>query len=97
MNGNFNGSGRLRYKYVVFNVDNDIEEEALKTYITTNESNVIELSRLSNPEWNRQSYRIVIYYSEKEKIMSGEFWPQDIGVRPFMRRRGETKSNNQKQ
>ena len=44
---------RRRYEYVVFNVDNDIEEEALKTYITTNESSVIELSRLSKPEWNR--------------------------------------------
>ena len=59
--------------------------------------NVIELSRLSKPEWNRQSYRVVTYYSEKENIMSDEFWPQDIVVRPFMRRRGETKSNNQKQ
>ena len=58
---------------------------------------MIELSRLSKPEWNRQSYRVLTYYSEKEKIMSGDFWPQDIGVRPFMRRRGETKSNNQKQ
>ena len=56
-----------RYEYVVFNVDSDIEEEALKTYITTNESNVIELSRLSKPEWNRQSYRVLTYYSEKEK------------------------------
>ena len=57
---------RLVYEYVVFNVDNDIEEVALKTYITTNESNVIELSRLSKPKWNRQSYRVVTYYSEKE-------------------------------
>ena len=61
----------------MFNVDNDIEEEPLKTYITTNETNVIELSRLSKPEWNRHSYRVVTYYSEKENIMSDEFWPQD--------------------
>ena len=32
--------------------------------------------------------------NEKEKIISGDFRPQDIGVRPFMRCRGETKSNN---
>ena len=62
---------RRRYEYVVFYVDNDIEEEALKTYITTNESSVIELSRLS--------YRVLTYYSEKGKIMSGDFWPQDWG------------------
>ena len=51
---------RRWYEYVVFNVDNDIEEEALKTNITTNESNVIELNTLSNPEWNRKSYRVIL-------------------------------------
>ena len=64
------------------NIDNDIEEVALTAYITTNESSVIELGRLSKHEWNRQSYRVLTHYCENEKNRSGEFWPQDIGEYP---------------
>ena len=43
------------WEYVVFNDDNDIEEEALEACLTSNESSVLELNRLSKSEWKRQS------------------------------------------
>ena len=78
-----------RYEYVVFNIHNDIEQEALQKYIVDNGSSVLEINKLSKPDWSRQSFRVLTYLSEKDTIMNADYWPELVGVRPFMRRRME--------
>ncbi len=76
-----------RFEYVVFNIDNEIMQDTLKDYIVNNGTTVLEINRLSKPEWNRQSYRVLTYLSDKDKVMSCDYWPELVGVRLFTRLR----------
>ena len=83
-----------RYQFIVFNVDKSIEVNALKDYINTNVTTVLDMSRLSKEEWNRQSYRVLVLENDREKVMDNENWPENIGIRPYVQRKIESSGSS---
>ena len=79
-----------RYQFVVFNVDKSVELNALKDYINTNVTTVLDMSRLSKEEWNRQSYRVLVLENDRERVMDNENCPENIGIRPYIQRKIES-------
>ena len=55
---------------------------------------VLDMSRLSKEEWNRQSYRVLVLENDREKVMDNENWPEDIGIRPYVQRKIESSGSS---
>lgn len=73
----------------MFNLDNDMTMQKVKSYITTGKtvSTVLDIEQLSQPDWRAQSFRVVTWLSEKETVRAESFWPHLVGTRPYIRRR----------
>lgn len=78
-----------RYEIVVFNVSKDFNSEQVKTYITDNNIDVLEIKRLSDEDRRVYSYQVVVLYKDSKTVLDGNFWPEDIGCRPYFRKRND--------
>ena len=72
-----------RYTVVVFNVSSK-EEDKVKNYMVSNDVHVVDIKRLSTDDRYVHSFKVVIYRKQAEKVMEDDFWPEDVGCRPFV-------------
>lgn len=79
-----------RHEFVVSNTPKGCAPETVKEYITDNGVTVIDIRRLSNEEWDTQSFHVSVSYGDKVKVENLDFWPEDIGYRLFFKKRRTT-------
>ena len=65
--------------------------DIVKQCIASNNVDVMDIVRLSKDDWSNQSFRVCVSYGHIEKVKVSDFWPENIGYRPFYRNRN---SNN---
>lgn len=75
------------YELVVHNLDTGVTDDNVKDYVIKGKCTVLEIERLSQPDWDTQSFRVKCLMKEKDIIMQRKFWPVDVGFRPYFRRR----------
>ena len=46
---------------------------------------VMDIVCLSKDDWSNQSFRVCVSYDHIEKMKVSDFWPENIGCRPFYR------------
>ena len=80
-----------RHEFVVFNIPRGTEVDIVKQYIASNNVDVMDIVRLSKDDWSNQYFRVCVSYDHIEKVKVSDFWPENIGYRPFYRNRN---SNN---
>jgi hypothetical protein len=68
----------------VFNVNNEVTEEAIKTHMKDDKDlDIIECVRVSHEEARTKSFRVKVKAGDYDKAMSGETWPYRVRVRPY--------------
>ena len=82
-----------RHEFVVFNIPRRTEVDIVKQYIASNNVDVMDIVRLFKDDWSNQYFRVCGSYDHIEKVKVSDFWPENIGYRPFYRNRN---SNNNK-
>ena len=61
------------------------EEDKVKNYMVSNAVHVVDIKRLSTDDRYVHSFRVVIYRrTQAEMVMENNFWPEDVGYRPFV-------------
>ena len=55
---------------------------------------VEDVKKLSGDTSTVQSFKVDVAYKDKDIVLNSDFWPQDIGCRPYFRRRGVIASGN---
>ena len=60
------------------------EEDRVKNYMVSNDIHVVDIKRLSTDDRYVHSFKVVIYRKQAEKVMEDDFWPEDVGCRPFV-------------
>ena len=83
-----------RHEFVVFNVPRGTEVDIVKQYIASNNVDVMDIVRLSKDDWSNQSFRVCVSYDHIEKVKVSDFWPENIGYRPFYRNRNSNKNKD---
>ena len=82
-----------RHEFVVSNIPRGTEVDIVKQYIASNNVDVMDIVLLSKDDWSNQSFRVCVSYYHIEKVKVSDFWPENIGYRPFYSNRN---SNNNK-
>ena len=82
-----------RHEFVVFNAPNGCTLEKVKSYSMDNDVDALDIKRLSNEEWNSQSFYFSILFKEEPKVCEPDFWPQNIGYRRFYKQSRSTKQD----
>ena len=82
-----------RHDFVVFNVPQDCSVDTIKSYISDNGVQVLDISRLSKEEWNNQSFCVTVLHVKEPTVSDPEFWPEDIGYRRFFKKRINQQNN----
>jgi len=77
-----------RYEIVVFNVTSESGAEDVKSYMSDCDVKVEDVKKLSGDTSTVQSFKVDVAYKDKDIVLNSDFWPQDIGCRPYFRRRG---------
>ena len=77
-----------RHAFVVFNVPHDCSVDTIKSYISDNGVQVLDIRRLSKEEGNNQSFCITVIHVKEPTVSDPEFWPKIyIGYRRFFKKR----------
>lgn len=74
------------YECVVFNVTTSNKED-IKTWVSDNGVNVLDVSRLSGDTTTRHLFHVKVPHSDKDKVASADFWPTSVGCRPYFKRK----------
>ena len=82
-----------RHDFVVFNVLQDCSVDTIKSYISDNSVEVLDIRRLSKEEWNNQSFCVTVLHVQEPTVSDTEFWPEDIEYRHFFEKRINQQSN----
>lgn len=83
-----------RHDFVVFNAPRGCDVDTVKTYITENGVNVLNIKRLSDEEWTSQSFHLTISHDDEPKVCEPEFWPNNIGYRRFYKQNRTSQRNH---
>lgn len=75
---------RLKASTVDSNVTDFLKDEGV---------NVISIEKVSNTNAKMNSYKIVIQYSDYNKVMKQEFWPNGIACRRFFNKRNDVRES----
>ena len=78
---------------LVFNVAQDCSVDTIKSYISDNGVQVLDIRRLSKEEWNHQSFCVTVHHAKETNVSYPEFWPEDIGYRRFFKKRINQQNN----
>ena len=62
--------------------------------LVPNDVHVVDIKRLSADDRYVHSFKVVIYRKQAEKVMEEDFWPEDVGCRPFVFQRKTINHNN---
>ena len=85
-----------RHDFVVFNVPPDCSVDTIKSHITNNGVQVLDIRRLSKYEWNNQSFCVTVLHVKEPTVSDPEFWPEDIGYICFFKKRINQQNNERK-
>ena len=77
--------GAPRYSHLfVFRVEKNTEDKVVKEYIKGKGVAFHEVKCISNAESVYKSYKVTILLKDKDRVLSADFWPDDIGCREFI-------------
>ena len=76
-----------RHECVVFNATPGCTTDTVKSYIVDNGVDVLNIKRLSQEEWDTQSFYISVRYDDLSKVSDAEFWPEHIGYRRYYKKK----------
>ncbi len=79
-------SGPRRFDLFVFRVDNSIEDDNLKSFLTSENIVVHDLERVSRDDAWTKSFRVTVVGADLSVILNPDFWPNGIGCRRFRRK-----------
>ena len=65
----------------------------MKSYIVDNGVVVLDIKRLSQEEWDTQSFYISVRYDDLSEVSDAEFWPEHIGYRRYYKKRRTVDDN----
>ena len=77
-----------RYDFVVFNVTSDHDIESVKSYITSNDVEVLNIKMLPTKKERTDClmFKVDVHFEDKHKVLNSEFWPENVGCREFYKR-----------
>ena len=77
-----------RYELVVFNVTRDHDVDSVKSYITSDGVDVLNIKTLpTNSEFNDcLMFKVDVHYKDRETVLDSDFWPENVGCREFYKR-----------
>ena len=78
-----------RHDFVLFDIDKETSKEDVKKYISENGVDVLSIYSLSKEHWNNQKFRVVVLQKYEERVADPEFWPEQIGYRPFLKKQNQ--------
>ena len=82
-----------RHDFMVFNVPQDCSVDTIKSYISDNGVQVLDIRKFSKEEWNNQSFCVTVIHVKEPIVADPEFWPEDIGYRRFFKKRINQQNN----
>ena len=88
-------AGKKTRELFVFNLDPEMTQDDLSSYLNNAGIDLIEIERRSIDDAMNKSFRITINNCDIDTVMKPEMWPCGVGVRPFYRKRAsrDRKSN----
>ena len=74
-----------RYELVVFNVTRDHDADSVKSYITSDLVDVLNIKPLptNNDLSNSLMFKVDVHYKDKETVLDSGFWPENVSCREF--------------
>ena len=82
-----------RHECVVFNAPQGCTTDTVKSYIVDNGVDVLDIKRLSQEEWDTQTFYISVRYDDLSKVSDADFWPEHIGYRRYYKKRRTINDN----
>ena len=68
----------------VFNVNKEVTEEAIKTFMTDSKGlELLECEKVSHVEARTSSFRVQVRAQDYDKAMEADTWPYRVRVRPY--------------
>ena len=89
----FRGAPEPRRDIFLSRVDSETTDNDIENYIKEKGCRLTTLTLKSHPESKFKSYQITVPVSEYGVVMSAEFWPVGVAVRPFRRPRAVENEN----
>ena len=76
------------YDFVVFNVTSDHDIESVKSYITSNDVEVLNIKMLPTKKERTDClmFKVDVHFEDKHKVLNSEFWPENVECREFYKR-----------
>ena len=76
------------YELVVLNVTRDHDVNSVKSYITSDGIDVLNIKALpTNSEFNDcLMFKVDVHYKDRETMLDSNFWPENVGCREFYKR-----------
>ena len=65
-------------------IDSDIEEKDIKTFITDNNIRVLQIRQILGKYGLKKSFKITVPEKSFAEVMNGDFWPVGIEVREWL-------------
>ena len=88
-------AGKRFIELFIFNLDAETTEVEVTSFLRDNNISVIEIDCQSKAESSNKSFRIKVNSDLLETLLKPEFWPAQVGVRPFFRKRVNYRENSQ--
>ena len=67
--------------------------DTVKSYIVDNGVDVLDIKRLSQEEWDTQTFYISVRYDDLSKVSDADCWPEHIGYRRYYKKRRTINDN----
>ena len=77
------GAPPRRYELVVFNVKSEYDGDMVKDYVISCGVEVINSKKISLGTNTNQMFKVDVPYDKKDVVMDADFWPENVGCRPF--------------
>ena len=73
---------------LLFNVTSDDDMESVKSYITNNDVEVLNIKMLPTKKEQTDClmFKVDVHFEDKHKVLNSEFWPKNVGCREFYKR-----------
>ena len=84
--GTLKGAPR-RVDMFVFHLEKETDIDLVQTYVEDKNVNVFKAECVSHEDSVYKSFRITVDFSDRERMLEEDFWPQGVGCRQFFRRR----------
>ena len=86
-------AGKRSRDLFIFNLNAETSDDELKSFLLDNGIDAQEVECQSKENSFNTSYRLKVDSTDAEKLLKPEFWPANVGIRPYFRKRMQPKAD----